>query len=97
MKESIKWPGFGRSIDVLLDPVPGALMVTKCSHLGGELRVNRIANDITLRPDASKRPTAPLTEEVIEMLEHAMPSQPWPEACIEERRGGDGTAAWHGR
>jgi hypothetical protein len=81
VKESIKCPGCGRYIDVLLDPVPGSSMVTKCSHCGGELRVNRNANDITLRLDASKRPRVPLTDEVIAKVEHAMPPQPWPKGA----------------
>jgi hypothetical protein len=81
IKESVACPGCDAPMDVLLDPVPGSSMLTRCRRCGGEVRVNRNSRDITLRLGATKNAPVALTEEIIANVERVMPPQPWPKGA----------------
>jgi hypothetical protein len=85
--EPVVCPVCSTAVKVSVDPLPGTATKAVCSACSAPLRVVRSQRGMSVRPIVAALAggtTITLTDEILQLVREAMPSQPWPTGAAKE-------------
>jgi len=83
--EAVMCPVCSETIEAFLDPMPGSAIVRECSLCRAQIRVYRTPVMVGVRVVVgSNSKTVELTEDFLQKVQDALPSQPWPKGTTRQ-------------